>query len=133
MMRGTKYGNSRCEYDGIVFDSRKEMQRWMVLSEAERNGEISCLRRQVPYELIPTQYREETVHLKTKDKVVRKVAEKGCCYKADFVYEKDGITVVEDTKISKSLLPPEYIIKRKLMLYVHGIAIKEIYKASEKI
>lgn len=48
-------------------------------------------------------------------------------YKADFVYEvcqPDGTwkQVVEDTKGAKT---KEYIIKRKLMLFIHGISVKE--------
>ncbi len=49
--------------------------------------------------------------------------EKECSYYADFVYIKDGKTVVEDTK---GVRTKEYRIKRKLMLHVHGISIVEI-------
>ena len=45
-------------------------------------------------------------------------------YIADFVYEdaRTGETVVEDVK---GIRTKEYIIKRKLMMYVHGIKILE--------
>ena len=43
-------------------------------------------------------------------------------YVADFVYEDNGDTVVEDTK---GMRTKEYVIKRKLMLYRYGIRIKE--------
>lgn len=53
-----------------------------------------------------------------------KVIEQECSYYADFDYiGKDGTHVVEDTKGVKT---KEYIIKRKLMLYIHGIRISEI-------
>jgi hypothetical protein len=41
----------------------------------------------------------------------------------DFVYMENGKKVVEDTKGFRT---KDYIIKRKLMLYVHGIRIKEV-------
>ena len=44
-------------------------------------------------------------------------------YAADFVYTEDGQTVVED---AKGVRTKEYIIKRKLMLYIHGIQVKEV-------
>ena len=77
----------------------------------ERAGAIQNLQRQVKYQLIPSQ------------KIAGKVVERACCYVADFVYEENGQTVVEDTKGFKT---PEYIIKRKLMLWVHGIRIREV-------
>ena len=40
----------------------------------------------------------------------------------DFVYQEDGHTVVEDCKGFRT---PEYRIKKKLMLWVHGIKIRE--------
>ena len=43
---------------------------------------------------------------------------------ADFVYkDKNGVLVVEDTK---GVRTADYVIKRKLMLWVHKIRIKEI-------
>lgn len=50
-----------------------------------------------------------------------------CSYYADFVYDKDGETIVEDVKASKYFQTDVYKIKRKLMLYIHGIKIKEVY------
>lgn len=46
-------------------------------------------------------------------------------YLADFVYEKGSQTIVEDVKGMKTDV---YKIKRKLMLYFHGIRIKEVTK-----
>nr|DAL18325.1 MAG TPA_asm: Endonuclease [Caudoviricetes sp.] len=46
-------------------------------------------------------------------------------YLADFVYEKGSQTIVEDVKGMKTDV---YKIKRKLMLYFHGIKIKEVTK-----
>lgn len=117
-----KYGNRKTTVDGIVFDSRKEARRYVDLSLLLRAGEISDLRRQVKYVLIPAQ--REPPDPKKKKPVLGKVVERECSYFADFVYQaKDGTTVVEDTK---GLRTKDYIIKRKLMLYVYGIRIVEV-------
>lgn len=107
-----KYGNRTVTaITGEKFDSMKEMRRWNELKLLERAGYISDLRRQVKYELIPSQY------------VDGKHVENPVSYVADFVYVEKGKTVVEDTKGYKTR---DYIIKRKLMLYRHGIRIKEV-------
>lgn len=107
----SKYGNRKITVDGITFDSRKEAARWRELSLLERAGKITGLQRQVKFELIPSQ------------KIDGKVVERPCAYIADFVYRQDGQTVVEDTKGYRT---KDFIIKKKLMLYVHGIRIREI-------
>ena len=74
------------------------------------------LQKQVTYELIPAHY--EVINGK------RKCIERACTYRADFVYYdvENKQLVVED---SKGFRTKDYIIKRKLMLHVHGIKIKE--------
>jgi len=106
-----KYGNRKVIRDGIEFDSIKECQRYCELKLMQRAGVISDLQMQVAFELIPSQ------------RVDGKVVERAVNYIADFVYQQNGLKVVEDTKGYKT---PEYIIKRKLMLWVHGIRIREI-------
>ena len=107
----TKYRAIKTEVDGINFDSIKEAKRYIVLKGMLDRGEISDLQRQVPYELIPKQRTQA-------GKAIR-----DCVYKADFVYIRDGQTVVEDVKGYKT---PEYKIKWKLMLHKYGIEIKEV-------
>lgn len=102
-----KYRNYRAN----GFDSKAEERRWYELSLMEKAGEIKALQRQVKYELIPSQ------------KIDKKVVERAVTYVADFVYyTPDGQLVVEDVKGMKTT---DYIIKRKLMLWIHGIRIKE--------
>ena len=108
---GSKYGNKKVEVNGIQFDSKREARRYLDLKAMEMAGQIHDLKRQVPFELIPSQ------------RIDGKVVERSCDYVADFVYYKDGDFVVEDTKGMKTR---DYIIKRKLMLHVHGIRIKEV-------
>lgn len=92
--------------------SKKEHRRAGQLKLMQLAGEISGLREQVPYELIPEQ----------RDSA-GKLLERSCRYIADFVYnDRQGNLVVEDTK---GVLTPQYRIKRKLMLYIHGIIIKQ--------
>ena len=79
----------------------------------QRAGEINGLARQQRFKLIPSQ----------RDKSGR-VIERAVDYVADFVYvTTDGEMVVEDTKGFKT---KDYIIKRKLMLWIHGIRVREI-------
>ena len=110
-----KYRNRKVERDGIVFDSVKECQRYCELKLMQRAGVISDLQLQVPFELIPAQ------KVEFPDCIVK---ERAVTYVADFTYNgADGVRVVEDTKGYKT---PEYIIKRKLMLWIHNIRIREI-------
>lgn len=121
---GNKYGNKKIEVDGIVFDSKKEAKRYKELLLLEKAGEISELRRQVKYVLIPAQREPDTTGAMggiRKGKII----EHECSYYADFVYfdRKKQDMVVEDTK---GVRTAEYIIKRKLMLRIYGIRINEI-------
>ena len=103
------------------FDSGKEYRRWCELKLLERAGKISALCRQQTYTLIPEQRESDTIGPRGGVKRGR-VIERAVYYVADFVYRKDGETVVED---SKGMRTKDYIIKRKLMLWVYGIRILE--------
>lgn len=103
-MSTSKYRNIRRN----GFDSRKEERRYNELLLLEESGNISDLKRQVPFELIPKQRRKN-------GKAVRE-----CIYKADFTYYENGEFVVEDVKPKKKdgsfYTTPEFKIKEKLML-----------------
>ena len=127
MRRYRKYNNRKIEVDGMVFDSKKEASRYEELLLLQKAGAISGLRRQVRYVLIPAQ-REwcDEIYTRGENKGKNKpgkVLERECTSIADFVYYQNGEVVVEDTKGFRT---KEYIIKRKLMLYMHHIRIKEI-------
>lgn len=124
----SKYRAKKVTVNGITFDSKREANRYQELLLLERAGQITDLQRQVKFELIPSQ------------KIDGKVVERACTYIADFAYfipthgqetDDEGHIhfwdgyepVVEDTKGFKT---KDYIIKRKLMLYIHGIRVKEI-------
>lgn len=129
----SKYGNSKVEYQGIKFDSKREMQRYIVLKDAENKGVISDLRMQVKFELIPAVKETYIQHLKTKDKECTRTLQLPITYTCDFAYIKDNELVIEDVKISKSMLPKEYVLKKKMMFALKGIKIREIYKVNEPI
>jgi hypothetical protein len=89
------------------FDSAKEARRFAELKIMQKAGEISLLECQVRFQLIPPQD-----------------GERGLSYVADFRYTtKAGAVIVEDVKGFKTDV---YLIKRKLMLHIHGIKIVEI-------
>lgn len=123
--KSSKYNSRKITVDGIQFDSRKEAKRFAELAQLERAGHIANLQRQVKFVLIPTQREPDTVG-KRGGIIKGKLLEKEVAYHADFVYMRDGVQIVEDTKSPPTRKEPKYIIKRKLMLYVHGIRIKEI-------
>lgn len=106
-----KYHNVKTVVDGIKFDSKREADRWLYLQLLERKNEISNLKRQVSFELFPSQ------------RIDGKVVERAWTYIADFTYEKNGALIIED---SKGMRTADYIGKRKAMLFLHGIQIKEV-------
>lgn len=110
-MQQNKYKNKAVTRGGVKFDSAKEARRYGELVLLMRAGQIADLRRQVKFQLLPPQ------------RVGGRLVERSCTYVADFVYKENGETVVED---SKGFRTKDYIIKRKLMLYIHGIEIKEV-------
>lgn len=122
----SKYNSRKVTVDGETFHSVKEYRRFQELRLLERAGKIQGLRRQVKFLLIPSQYEAHARWSKKTGKRLKdgkRCVEKECCYIADFVYGyPDGRTVVEDTK---GVRTADYIIKRKLMLHVHGIRILE--------
>jgi hypothetical protein len=117
-----KYRSKKITRDGITFDSLKEYRRFCELTLLERAGQITELQRQVKFVLIPAQHEPDTIG--KRGGVKRgKLIEREVSYIADFVYHQNGKRVVEDTKGFRT---KDYIIKRKLMLWVHGIRINEI-------
>ena len=131
--KGKKYNNTKVEYDGIKFDSKKEMQRYIVLKDAENSGVISNLELQVKYELIPAVREECIEHLKTKDKVKTRTLQLPITYTCDFQYLKNGVLIVEDVKASPKMLPKEFVLKEKMMFALKGIKIKKVYSIKEEI
>lgn len=112
-MKKGKYGNERVLYKDMWFDSKKERDRYIQLEEIQAQGLISNLQRQVQIEIQP--------HFKDArtGKMIRAIN-----YYADFVYEQDGQTIVEDVKSKATSKDAVYNLKKKLLAY-KGIYIKE--------
>ena len=96
------------------YASKREAKRAAELRTLQAIGDIRNLREQVPFLLIPKQD-----------------GERACQFVADFVYDEriqaawpdEGwARVVEDVK---GLRTPAYVIKRKLLLFLHGIRVRE--------
>lgn len=126
-----KMRNQKVERNGIVFDSKREADRYDELLMMQKQGLICELERQKEYVLIPAQYKTEERYGKRGQKLQDKkiLLERGVTYVADFVYKKDGEFVVEDSKgyRNPSSAPyAKFVLKRKLMLWVHGIKITEV-------
>jgi hypothetical protein len=112
--------------DGIVHASIKESRRWNELLLLERAGHIKDLKRQVKFVLIPAQREQGTIGKRGGIKQ-GKLIERELSYIADFVYTENGKMVVEDAKGYKGgTVYALFVIKRKLMLYVHKIQVREI-------
>lgn len=109
-MKSSKYKNIKT----AAGDSKKEVRRYNDLLILERAGEIAMLKKQVSFELVP------------KLKLSNGKHESAITYVADFVYmNKSGELIVEDVKSEFTRKLPVYVIKRKLMLYIHNIEILE--------
>ena len=109
---GNKYGNKKVTLFGVTFDSKREAQRFVDLVSMQRAGKISDLHLQVPFELVPPIKNE-----------AGKTIQRGVSYVADFTYMENGNFIVED---AKGVRTEGYKLKKKLMLWRHGIQIKEV-------
>ena len=134
-MKVSKYRNKKVSFQGKEFDSKRELQRFLVLKDAESKGIIQNLQKQVKFELIPKIEEDVVIHLKTKNKIQRKTIQLPITYKADFVYEKDGVLIVEDVKASASMraLDKVFLLKEKLFRWKYGFSIKRVYKPNDVI
>jgi hypothetical protein len=118
---GGRYHAKKVTSPDGVFDSQREYKRWEVLKQKQASGEISGLKRQVKFELLP-EYREPD-RLGPRGGTIRgKLIQRAVYYIADFVYTEDGKTIVED---SKGMRTPEYKLKKKLMYDRYRIIVKE--------
>lgn len=124
-----KYYAKKVYVDNIAFASKKEANRYTELKTLQQAGKIQDLQMQVKFEIIPAQY-EDIIQYSPKQhkpKVVKKLVERKVDYVADFVYRQGDELVVEDVKgFRDGAAYRIFALKRKLMLQVHGIKVKEI-------
>lgn len=126
-----KLRNQKVTRGDKTFDSKREADRYDELAMMEKQGIICNLEWQKEYLLIPAQYKTVEQYGKSGNRIKDKkvLLERKVTYVADFVYEKDGETIVEDSKgyRNPSSAPyAKFVLKRKLMLWVHGIKITEV-------
>lgn len=98
-----KYGAVRTVVDNITFASKAEAHRYRQLKLLLAGGKITDLEMQKRYKI--------TVN-----------GQLICTYVSDFDYVENGQKVTEDVKGMRTSV---YKIKRKLMMAVHGIDIRE--------
>lgn len=131
--KGERYNHTKVESDGLKFDSKKEYERYLFLKSEVDSGNISNLRTQVTYELIPAVTEEYVEHLKTKDKIKTRTLQRPITWTADFVYNKGNEEVVEDVKPSKFLLSDRFVIKEKLFFWRYRKKIRLVYDVKDPI
>ena len=111
-VKQNKYKNKKVIYDGIKFDSNREMAYYIKLKMLEQKGIIKDLELQKSFELQPS--------FKLNGKTYKKIT-----YKADFSYVS-----VQDNKLhivdTKGFRTDVYKLKRKMFAYKYGIEIEEI-------
>lgn len=108
-----KYGNKKTKVGDIVFDSKREAERWSHLRLLERAGRISELRRQVTYVLAPS---VKFAGARSAKPAIRFIA--------DFEYVEAGARIVEDVKSPATAKLPAFQLKRHLMKHLHGIDVR---------
>lgn len=124
-----KYGNKVLNVDGQKYDSKKEYYYWLFLQDRQKKGEITNLRRQVAFEIIPEVTEEYVKHFVRKpDEVRTKVVQPAVHYMADFVYTdtKTGQEEVVDVKSEATRKNNVYILKKKMMRAFKHIVIVEV-------
>lgn len=104
-----KYSNEPIEVDGIRFASIAEARRYRDLTRLRDAGEIAELETHPRFELA------------VNGVLIGR-------YSADFAYLdlSTGRRIVEDVKSSATAKRRDYVLRRKLMLAIHGIAVVEV-------
>lgn len=105
--RKNKYNAKKVVVNGVTYDSQLEYERYCELKMLQKAGIITDLKYHKRFVLIE------------KNENGREIA-----YEADFVYKKDGKTIVEDTK-SEPTKTRLYALKKRLMLEKYGLKITE--------
>jgi hypothetical protein len=112
-VKAHKYGAVRMELDGVQHDSSKEGRRWATLQLMQRAGLITELERQVTYVLAPSVKFEGAARAQPALRIV-----------VDFRYRERGELVLEECKGGDATITPAFVIKRHLLLHVHGLQLR---------
>lgn len=109
---GNKYYAVPVSHDGKRFDSKKEYRTYLNLRALEKRGEITDLRVHVKFSIFDPGMNCRGEHIAT--------------YKADFVFKKDGKTVVADAKSNKTRKLRDWPRTKKLLRMCHGYEVMEL-------
>lgn len=126
-----KYRNNKVCIDGIVFDSIKESQAYIVLRQKQADGIISNLVLQPKWELQPKLTETYIKHLKTKDKVCERTILQPIVYTADFSFKFNDKLVVIDVKGSKFTISKDFPLRIKMLKYHYGLDVDVIYNIKD--
>lgn len=116
-----KYGAKKIHVDGMTFDSKAEYRRWCELKLLERTGEITELKRQVSFEVVPKfRYQDGEI-------------QRALHYIADFTYKENGRLVVEDVKgCTQGAAYDLFKLKSAIVGWIHdGLKVREINYGSK--
>lgn len=102
-LKKSKYGNVKSEFNGIKFDSKKEMQRYLELKGMLDAGLIKDLKLQPHFTL-------QEAFKTPEGETIQKIG-----YIADFSYIEDGKYIIEDVKSKVTAENTTYKLKKKLM------------------
>ena len=96
---GNKYHNQKTKIGDMVFDSKKEANRFQELKLLERGGVISDLKTQVRFLICPKEGGNKRARY----------------YVADFVYTEGSKTIIEDVKSEITRKNAVYSLKKALV------------------
>lgn len=126
-----KYRNKKILIDGILFDSTKEGQAYLVLKQKQNNGIISDLTLQPKWELQPKLTETYIKHLKTKDKLCERTILQPIVYTADFSFMFNDKLVVIDVKGSRFTISKDFPLRIKMLKYHYGLDVDVIYNIKD--
>lgn len=126
-----KYRNKKILIDGILFDSAKEGQAYLVLKQKQNNGIISDLTLQPKWELQPKLTETYIKHLKTKDKLCERTILQPIVYTADFSFKFNDKLVVIDVKGSRFTISKDFPLRIKMLKYHYGLDVDVIYNIKD--
>lgn len=99
-----KYNNTKTEYDGIMFDSKKELRMYVVLKRWREEGRIEGLELQKTYELQPRFVINKNGNIRVNRPIT---------YTPDFVFfdkEQNRVRILD----AKGMKTDTYLLKKKL-------------------
>lgn len=130
--RRNKFNNTRCEFEGLKFDSKRELERYKFLREKESRGEIRGLEVHPRFPFIDADDKPILIKGEKRNTTAR--------YTADFSYylnakdgsvATDGHYVVEDIKSPATAKEGQFKLRRAVFEYLYGIDLEIVYKVKE--